>query len=137
MQEVELVGSHQECSPFAISIASSGRELYALRRAEAGNLGSHAARCNESAHAGSRRNSSGAAREAPVWRAPTPPGEGFEVGKLGKLGKHFRCRDEHVLQLNDRLLRAKQLCASGTLRHSLGGDSRGHFRSESTPGELQ
>jgi hypothetical protein len=30
MQEVELVGSHQEYSPFAIPIASSGRELYDL-----------------------------------------------------------------------------------------------------------
>ena len=109
MQEVELVGSHQEYSPFAISIASSGRELYALRRSEVRNLGIRPARCNESAHTGSRRISSGAAREATVWRAPTPPGEGFEVGKLGKLSRGWV---EHILQLNNWLLPVKRVvCA--------------------------
>jgi hypothetical protein len=57
------------------------------------------------------------------YGAPTVPGDGFEVGKLGKLGKHFRDWDEHILQVNDQLLGPARCVPPGTLRDSLGGDS--------------
>jgi hypothetical protein len=68
MQEIKLVGSHQRYSPFPISILSSGRELYDLRRSEVG--GSDIARNSATSQPTRRcrRTPSGAAREAAVWR---------------------------------------------------------------------
>src|SRR5215212_3918190 len=50
MQKIEFVGSHQYCSPFAISITSSGRETVRPAASGGRNPSSHAIGCNETGH---------------------------------------------------------------------------------------
>src|SRR5215217_3922325 len=50
MQKIEFVGSHQYCSPFAISITSSGRETVRPAASGGRNPSSHATGCNETGH---------------------------------------------------------------------------------------
>jgi hypothetical protein len=111
MEEIELVGSYQNRSPFAISIASSGRELYDLRRAEAGSCDIRAARIKESAHAGTQA-SCDTVRESYSIGAPTVPGEESKDGKGDEGGE-----GDELLKSRDKLFLRPHRAARSTGSH--------------------
>src|SRR5215216_1971696 len=132
MQKIEFVGSHQYCSPFAISITSSGRET--VRPAASGGRESRQSRHRmqrDGARGGHRRTSSDAARDAAAWCTATAPGEGFEFGKGGK---HLRNRALRILHMGRALagtnVLARLCCAVSLPQHpmeNLPGGSSGHL----------